>query len=114
MSTMIKTILFLVMIILISSNSINKTENCYSNFENFKNFEQNNIEKNSSGDIILDAAELLKKDFIKLAFSLFEGNLDDELYDIIENLDQDCWDFILKFFFNEKDFMNDISKKLIL
>ncbi len=113
MSTMIKTILFLEMIILISSNSINKTENCYSNFENFKNFEQNNIEKNLNGDIILDAAELLKKDFIKLAFSLFEGNLDDELYDIIENLDQDCWDFILKFFFNEKDFMNDISKKLI-
>ena len=99
---MIKTILFLEMIILISSNSINKTENCYSNIEKAENFRQNFLGQNATGDILVDAANMFKQELLNFVFSLydFEGQfLDGQLYDIIENLDQDCWDFILKFFF---------------
>ena len=113
---MIKTLLFFEILIFVSTNKINGTENCYSNIEKAENFRQNFLGQNETGDILIDAANMFKQELLNFVFSLydFEGQfLDGQLYDIIEGLDQECWNFIMKFFFDEKDFMNDITKKLI-
>ena len=102
MLIMIKTLLFFEILIFVSTNKINGTENCYSNIEKAENFRQNFLGQNATGDILVDAANMFKQELLNFVFSLydFEGQfLDGQLYDIIEGLDQECWNFITEIFF---------------
>ena len=110
MSIIIKVLLFIESLIIIKS-LINEQMSCYSDI--ISNYY--NSKENSEEDVVGEAAGLLKIQFIKYVNSLMDENkeVDDFFYDLIESLDQECWDLILKFFFLEKDFIYDISKKLI-
>ena len=117
MSLIIKLILAINFFILVcANNQSNETLNCYYN-----SLLSNNLEKNYKLNEIIDdgplkrAAGELKEEFIKFIGSMYdyETDVDDYLYDLIEFIDQECFDFLLKLFFNETDFMTDISKRLL-
>ena len=110
MSKIIKVLLFLESLIIINS-LINEKMSCYSDI--ISNYYKSKV--NTEENIVGEAGNLLKEQFLKYVDSLMneEGEVDDYFYDLIESLDQECWNLILRFFFSEKEFIYDISKKLI-
>ena len=108
--------LFLNLLLFINTNHKNETLNCNSNFTISNNFHQvYNLKDQFENDIITHYANLLKEKFLKLVYSMYdiEKEIDDNLYDLIESIDQECFNFVLKFFFDDKNFMYDLSKKIL-
>ena len=116
MSFLIKLFLFMDIIILIYPNDSNKDNiNCDSDLTFSDNYKEKNdsIKENS---LLKIYGEKLKEEFLHSLFSMFDeqrGIVDDYFYDLIESIDQECFDFALKLFFNETDFMNEFAKKVL-
>ena len=98
-----KIILFFDLLILIYTNySSNNTLNCES-----ESFLSNDLKKNYKLKEIKElgpvnrAAGAVREEFLHFIGSMydFETNVDDYLYDLIESIDQECFDFILQGFY---------------
>ena len=117
MSQMLKYILLFYLFLLIYSNdSSNDPLKCYSD-----SFLSDDFKKNYKLKEIIDdgpvrrATNAIKEEFLRFLSSMYdyETEVDDHLYDLIESIDQECFDFVLKLFFNETGFLKDISQKLL-
>ena len=111
-----KIILFFDLLILIYTNyPSNNTLNCES-----ESLLSNDLKKNYKLKEIKElgpvnrAAGAVREEILHFIGSMydFETDVDDYLYDLIESIDQECFDFILQGFFNETDFFRNISKTL--
>ena len=90
--------------------------NCYSDTLLTNDLYQNNKLNEPKYDRpVENAAYLLKEEFLRFIASLYDfgSDVDDVLYDLVASIDQECYEFILKFFFKELDFVFDISSKLL-
>ena len=118
MSKELKLLLFANLFLFIFTNhSSNDSLNCYSDSLLSNNF-KNNYKLNQIWETgpLKRAADAIKEEFLHFVESMYDyrTNVDDYLYDLIESIDKECYDFLfVKFFFNETDFMRSISKKLL-
>ena len=114
------TILILLIINLLlginSKDSNREFMNVFVNSILSKNLNKNyNLKELKGLSPVQKAGGLLKDEFVQFLGTMYnyETKIDDSLYDLIEYIDQDCFDFLLNFFFNETDFIHDISKKVL-
>ena len=117
MSPILNLVLFFDLLILIFTNdSSNDTLNCDSDSFVPNNFNNNfRLKENIDDGPVNRAALAIKEEFLHFLSSMYdyETEVDDYLYDLIESIDQECFDFVLELFFHETDFFKNISKKLL-
>ena len=102
MSLIIKIISFINVLICIHSNySNNETLNCYSDSILPNNFGQNvKLSAAIQGGPLAKHVNLIKEEFLKFVASMYnyELEVEDQLYDLIVSLDEECFNLILNFF----------------
>ena len=117
MSLIIKIISFINVLICIHSNySNNETLNCYSDSILPNNFGQNvKLSAAIQGGPLAKHVNLIKEEFLKFVASMYnyELEVEDQLYDLIVSLDEECFNLILNFFFKEIDFVFDITSRVL-
>jgi len=118
MSQMPKIILFFDLLILIySNNSSNGTLKCDSESLLSNDFNNNyKLKEIIELGPVRRAAGEAKEQLLHFIDSMYnyETNVDDYLYDLIESIDQECFDFVLQGFFNETEFLRMYPKHFFL
>ena len=117
MFEIIKVLILMKLLIPIKSNySNNDTLNCYSDTSLTYNLYQNNkLSEQINIATIKNTVSLLKEELLKFMASMynFGSDVDDVLYDLLSSIDQECFDFVLNFFFNETDFFRDLYSRIL-
>ena len=102
--------LFIELLVLIQTN-----DSITCNSDNILFKPKDGLKDLIKGDILDYYSSQLKEEFLKFVYTMYDKgeNIDDYLYDIIESIDQECFDFVLKFFFHEREFLFEISEKIL-